>query len=273
MAENADINLRVGVQGIDQANRSLKDLVKDVNRAEGSARGSGAGPGRVTPSTATTAARAKMAGGGGGAAAGMLAGAGAMAVGHLLSQGFSALKQSLTDAFDPLATSQERNVRMTQAGLNAIPLVGDLASGIYGNLKKGQLTAVGRTRSRLSSEFGEYFAAGGDPEKIKPLLDKAASIYGRQEKARFAGEEAIAAAISRSSVFEEEKKKTAADGAGSGYGAASGDEITKQLEKANQYLREMGEALADLPSAMMDFFSNAGRHISEFARAAGRGGE
>lgn len=267
---DADLGINIRVKGGDEVKRSLKDLVKDVKSAERDFQMPGAGRGRVTPATATTAARARQGGGGGGQ--GLATSFAGNFFAQMATQAFSAIKQSIVEAFDPVATSQERNARLAQTGLNAIPLVGDLAAGLYGQFKKGELTAIGRTRARLMATFGDALASREDQESLRPAVERAAKIFGEQERRRFKGEELIADVISNTQVFNKDSATNAA-----GQDAGGGKEQVEQLKLVVDGINGLveyftsGRFVSDIAAGGKELDKRAGKLA--FDIVTGRGGE
>jgi hypothetical protein len=194
MAEQDDISIRVGLKGMDQASRSLKDLVGDVRNAErGVSSGSGGMGRRAEQPEASTRQPGEAGTGvtrGGSASSEFMA--------ELMTRSFSALNRSITQSFDPLATRQERQARLIQTGLNLVPFVGETASNIFGMLAENQLAPARNTKQRIAAILDPAFRASGmsDPDAIRSQfgadIRALRDHFLPQEKASRAGEQAIA---------------------------------------------------------------------------------
>lgn len=197
MADNEDIGINVKVRGLDQAGRSLKDLVSDVKRAE---RGMERAQGGARPRSDREGPSTRQPGGSGPSISGNALG---VFAGNMMTQAFSALQQSVTQAFDPLSTRQERQARLIQAGLGIIPGIGTAASSIFGTLAENQLAPGRNTAQRIGQILDPAIRASGltDPEEIRKRfgadIRALRDLYLPQEKASRAGQQAIADEIGK----------------------------------------------------------------------------
>jgi hypothetical protein len=249
MAENDDISIRVGLKGMDQASRSLKDLIGDVRRSEGASSAAGA-PRRRDGEEAGPSTRQP---GESGPGAGGSASANFMA--ELMTRSFSALNRSVTQSFDPLATKQERQARLIQTGLNLVPFVGETASNIFGMLAENQLAPGRNAAQRIGGILDPAIRASGltDPAAIRERfgadIRALRDHFAPQERASRAGQQAIADEMGDDLDLSKIK-----------------DDALAQAEKV---MRELGIPIEDFKNAIENFkrntesFGDAVRQIVE----------
>lgn len=198
MARTNDVmNFTINLRGGKQAKAELEGIVEGAKKAdrarESAKRDSGGGGGRD-------------AGGGGGAGTNLKD----IVFGNLIAGGlqrsFSALSRTLTTAFDANLTRTERDVASIQAGLSAVPFVGDAAAGLFGNAFQVETGTAAGTAQRLNTAFGPAFAAFGaaNPnlegealekalrERFGKQIEAAQAFFKPQERAREIGSKLIA---------------------------------------------------------------------------------
>lgn len=165
---NEVMQFTVNLKGAKDAKGELSAIINAAQNAD-----------RASEKVKKSASDALTGGGGGKDGPGFLRGAAQVAIGNLiggsLSKGFSAFSTALNSAFDANLTRTERDVAGIQAGLSAIPFVGQPAANLFGTGFQVETGTAQGVASRLNSAFGSAFQAFGaaNPGLEGEALEKA----------------------------------------------------------------------------------------------------
>ncbi len=151
MAKEEELGIRLRIKGLATTRRALSGLTQVMGKVAKTAKDVGKSVSRAGQRDVP----------GAGVSKGIRQSALGSLAGNIMAQSFQTFSQNIKTAFDPNLTKTERQLSLGTSVLDAIPLIGGVASGILSNLAQTQVGVAQGTQSKLNQIFGPAFEAFG----------------------------------------------------------------------------------------------------------------